>query len=318
VLVSALDDAYAMPTAVMLYSVLKNSSDPDRFQIYLVDGGVSNLSKRRIEELVCHLGAKVIWVPPPQDLSAHLPTGDYYTLSTYYRLYLPHLLPSSIPKAIYLDSDLVVEGDLSELWNADVSDYYLLAARDAEGFSTSSLPHLASCPGATILSDSEYFNAGVLVVNLAKWRRDKISDALVLFANAWPEHLKFADQDALNVIIQEGRGILDPKWNQAIPTWAPMANTALVPGGIVHYVGASKPWLGSAIYRSASLFDEYLQGCGWLAHDEWIAYKLKKHVSGAMHRLAYYVGRAGKSVRRLKRRVTARGKSMLAASGLVS
>ena len=97
-----------------------------------------------------------------------LHTRDYYSKSTYYRLFIPTLYPE-LDKALYLDSDIVVLGDISELYNVDLGENLLGAVHDQAVQNTPEFQEYV-LNRIGVKNQEDYFNAGVLLMNLAKLR----------------------------------------------------------------------------------------------------------------------------------------------------
>ena len=125
-----------------------------------------------------------------------------------FKFFLPDLI-KDLDKVLYLDSDILINGDLSELFNTDISDYYIAAADDmgdlklADGRS-----YMAQNIG---LYTTHYFNSGVMLLNLEKMRKDNARDALIQYK--LHGNNVFMDQDALNVVLGKKRKIIDTKYN---------------------------------------------------------------------------------------------------------
>jgi len=276
VLVCTADDRFAMALGVMLFSALQNSSRRRDFRIYIIDAGISAKKRKKIDAILDRFAVRRRWIAPPSEFDTELPVSIPYPSATYYRLYVPSLLPNTVRKALYIDSDIVVEGDLAELWECDIAGNYILAAPNGEHSEMESMEHLTSCPGFNVSPGAEYFNAGVLVMNLDKWRRSGVASLTIKFLRRWHAYMRFADQDGLNVIFQDNWGRLDAKWNQCIPTWEADPKIEVKAGGILHYVGWKKPWLSSATYEAARPFNNYLRASQWLGRAGWAVYALKK------------------------------------------
>ncbi len=176
VLACAADDNYSMPVAVMLYSALRNYQGDLPVHVYVLDGGISEKHRQKIGKVLAPFSISVRWLDPSAETLRDLPLKNHLTASTYHRLLIPELLPQTVTKAIYLDCDLLVEGDLARLWELDIGDCYFLAAQDLNPKFIAS--PLASCPEIALKPDDEYFNAGVLIMNLAKLREDAVASKL--------------------------------------------------------------------------------------------------------------------------------------------
>jgi lipopolysaccharide biosynthesis glycosyltransferase len=177
VVVCASDNNYAMPLAVTMRSAIENLNPAYRILFYIIDGGISISNKRKILRSLIPNKCEVEFIQIPDSLikdvtEAHeLVEKDidkskpaYISIASFYRLLIPELLPKHIDKAMYLDCDLVIKKDLSELWQTEFGEHHILAVRDAW------IPNISSFEGKLnyqvlgIDPTAPYFNAGVLLM----------------------------------------------------------------------------------------------------------------------------------------------------------
>lgn len=227
------DDPYAQHLGVALLSLLSNHRDGIfRLVINILDGGLTPESKERLAAIASRYPAKIIYWPIDNGLFETCPEIGHLKLPTYYRLLIPEIIPPDIERAIYLDSDLVVVGEISELAGADLAGRTVGAIREV---SQEEVLAAWSSEGLT-----RYFNAGVLLIDLARWRKEKISQKTFAFIAANAGRLHWADQDALNLVLKEDWQELDKSFNLQIGR-----NQKKIRGVdpiIIHYVGRLKPW----------------------------------------------------------------------------
>ena len=148
-----------------------------------------------------------------------------FTIATFYRILIPFVFPSDVGKAIYLDSDLVVTLDINELWQIDIGNKSL-------GVVWSSQISLWG-----VVKEENYFNAGVLLMNLEALRGEEetVRSGMKFFAEN-PQHVKWLDQDLLNYSFEGKTAKLPLKFNWQVHYWARPAKE--IPGKkIYHYVG---------------------------------------------------------------------------------
>jgi lipopolysaccharide biosynthesis glycosyltransferase len=131
VIICASDDNYSMPVAATLRSAIVNLKSQRDVNLFIIDGGISRANKRKIIESIPSKRASLSWLKPKKALFKNMPISQSITIAAYYRLLIPTFLPH-LTKAIYLDSDLIVRGNLEALWNLDIQEYYVLAKTDAE------------------------------------------------------------------------------------------------------------------------------------------------------------------------------------------
>lgn len=194
-IVCATDDKFVQHCSIMLVSLLINNSDVD---IYILTEGLSDMSKEIITSEISRYQGRVHFCLVDSTIVEKFPMPDeqglkHITRATYYRLLIPSILPESIHKVIYLDCDIIVNGSIEELWNYNLDNYALAAVKQiGYGFEAERL-------GYPI--EYGYFNAGVNVINMDYWRKNKICDRLIQYLSDNYDKIVFHDQDALNAVL---------------------------------------------------------------------------------------------------------------------
>lgn len=271
VLVCGADDGFAMPLAVTLYSALANYRGSLPVKLYIIDGGIHAANRKRVDRILGELGAVAEWLAPDWTRVEHLTVSERYPASAYLRLLIPTFLPDWLEKAIYLDSDLVVHGNIADLWDVAMGRKALLAVQD-EGVPTVGSPWgLANYRELGLEPSTVYFNSGVLVFDLRAWRERGLADRVIAYAASHPGQMRFGEQDALNAVLAGGWGALEAKWNQQVWAWEERGGREYQPG-ILHYVFTSKPWNPAGAHWTNFIYDRYLKRSGWYNTVEWWKY----------------------------------------------
>lgn len=244
--VLAFDDKYVAHGATTIVSALENKKASDQLLFIVLDTGLSNESRQKIRGLVDER-AGLDFVTVSAELIGHLPNQSH-AVSTYARIFLPMLRPT-LHKAIYIDSDVVVLSSLSELWSLDLEDKICgvvqdamcqLSPEDNDSKRFPSIPHMG------------YFNAGVLLIDMEKWKERLISEETLKVIENMGSRLLHSDQDALNLSLSGNVKYLHPRWNfqtpLARPIWngfqyAPDWHEAYKSPSIIHYTTNQKPWI---------------------------------------------------------------------------
>lgn len=299
------DDNYTMPLAVSLYSTLVNLEPNTTIYIYIIDGGITDKSKAKLQRVlnVKHVDVHVEWVVP-NNLSSlsQLKTHEWITAASYLRLFIPEVIPEQFDKVIYLDCDLQVEGNIKQLWDMEMGEYALLAARDMGTPYISSPFGIKKYQELGLKPDAPYFNAGVLVINLKRWRAEQISQRVTKYLQDYKEYVQLMDQDGLNAILSQDWGELDQKWNVVshilnYDEWdeSPFKNEinqrreALINNAyIYHYAGGSKPWQIGCLHPQQQRWVSYLKASQWFEPAEsllWQAKWLPQYYAWRMKRL---------------------------------
>ena len=299
VLALGADENYACPMAVSIYSALVNLNPGWRVELYILDAGITRDSRRKVEHVVNRLEVNVNlkWILFHDKKINSLPVvGSDLNSNTYMRLYLPNLLPSECEKIIYLDCDLIIEKSLSKIWLKDFWLKSVLAVRDYWIPTISHAKGVACYEEIGLNAHAPYFNAGVMVMNLPLWRKENVRDRVLSYVEKYEEHLRFNDQEGLNVVLAGQWKELDLRWNVPyyvdLDRWVHRLNNLPDAAfkeralsrvsdlrrdpGIRHFVTGAKPWKPESHYPSQNRWYAYLWDSGWLTRED----KLKSQGSG--------------------------------------
>jgi lipopolysaccharide biosynthesis glycosyltransferase len=189
----------------------------------------------------------------------------HVSVVTYYRLNMHTLLPPDIERVIYIDSDTIVVDSLLKLWNIDIGSNPIAGCADAGGITQSIRLNLPS--------SHNYFNAGVLIFNLAELRKSKILDDAVEIYHAREKEIIFQDQDILNILFCDRTYTLPLRWNinDFMFTYSDIrpsykvedARKAVLDPGIIHFSGKIKPWDTRCINPLAGWYWYYRNTTPW-------------------------------------------------------
>ena len=160
---------------------------------------------------------------------------DYYTKTTYYRLFISEMYPR-IKKAIYLDSDTVVTGDISEMYKIDLADYYVGACVEKVMVETPVFRNYVE--KAIGIEANNFFNAGVMLINCNKFRKEYVLDRFIDLLNVY-KFVVTQDEDYLNVICHGKVKFIDQRWN--VQTYGEPYYKAK-DAKVIHYIMQNKPW----------------------------------------------------------------------------
>jgi len=255
-LVCGTSDAYAMPTTVMLHSAIKNLEAGTSAEVWIIDHGMHPATKSRVLDCIGSLSRNVLVqvVDPPETQLKNLDSNAVSPV-VFDRFGLTQLLPVQTQRAIFLDSDLIVQGNLRDLWAMDFDGNAILAVQD---FYFDKLePRMRRLDDARadgIDPDTPYVNGGVLVCDLAHWRENDVESSLIRDLLQHAHGYGFPDQDATNIMMSDRIKLLPSEWNvqanavdrtrEATITKAAV-NLSLRgwdQAKIIHYAGAIKPW----------------------------------------------------------------------------
>ena len=234
----AVDDGYMPFLAVALESLIENSSKKYYYSIKVLYTNISEENKKKInkykrENVNIEFVDLNYYIEKVKD---KLYTRDYYTNTTYFRLFIANLYPQ-YNKAIYLDSDIVVLGDIAELYNQDIGDNLIAAAPD-DVIQTIKVFQEYAEKVVGVADYRNYFNAGILLMNLDEFRKFNFQNKFLYLL----ETIKFTvaqDQDYLNRLCKGKVKIIDKAWDTMPVGTETLEEKDLK---IVHYNLADKPW----------------------------------------------------------------------------
>lgn len=188
-------DTYSPIAGISIMSLLYNNKDADEINIYLIDNNISDENKQCFIRLVNEFGRKIFFIPQP-DLVKH--TGveievGRWNISTFFRLFLCTILPDDVDRCIYLDCDTLVRYSLKELWETDLGDKIVGAVDDCRSDNYKTELGLST--------DGTYTNNGVLLIDLAGWRKLNVEKDFLEFIIQHNGDITFVDQGVLNGVL---------------------------------------------------------------------------------------------------------------------
>ena len=260
-LLCALDANYLPQLRVLLTSIRLNNPG-ETFGLHLMHSGLPECELEGLERWCGEAGWEFHSVPVDAALFDGAPVTAQYPREMYYRLLAGQMLPDSLSRVLYLDPDILVINPLRELWETDMQGNMFAAAAH-----TGKTELANNVNRIRLGTDHDYYNSGVLLIDLERCRSEVAPDELFAFVREHRRELVMPDQDLLNAVY--GDSILpldDALWNydarnfnnymlrsagEQDMDWV-MENTA-----ILHFCGKAKPWKPNYIYRFGVLYRHY-------------------------------------------------------------
>ena len=241
----ASDEKYMPYLGVALASLKAcKSKDYDYYIHVLYTGDLNGYSKKIKEMEEDNLFIAFIDVTKEIDrIRDCMICRDYYTPAIYYRLLIPELFPQ-YDKVLYMDCDTVALTDVAELYNIDIQDNYIGAVADQ---AVAAVPQFREYTKNALGIEAEsYFNSGVIVMNLKKFREVKFYEKFGEVLRSYNFTIA-PDQDVLNLICKDKVCYYEAGWNQM-----PIAGVDTVKPKLIHYNLTMKPW-----HYDGVLYEEY-------------------------------------------------------------
>lgn len=184
------DDNYAQYMGVSICSIFENKIDGYLINIYVLDGGISKENIIKLTILEEKYSFEIKFIQVNSLIFNEFYTSRHITKAAYYRIIIPNLFPN-LKKVLYLDCDTIVIGNVLELYKININNYYFAAVEDL--YMGQARHNDLNIPLA-----AKYFNSGVMLINLERWRNNNLSQLILNFIKNSKIKLEFHDQDAIN------------------------------------------------------------------------------------------------------------------------
>ena len=192
----------------MLTSLFENNKELN-FCIYILTEHLSDRSKNELATLANSYNQRIEIITVDSEILKNCPIrqGDHVSIATYYRLLAPKLLPSNIEKILYLDCDMIIDSDITDLYNVDINGYPIAMSLDETFFDDEKYQRLDY--------DKKYLyqNAGVALFNIKYWRDNNIVEKCFEYISNNADKIIFHDQDTLNALLHKEIKQLPIKYN---------------------------------------------------------------------------------------------------------
>ena len=265
------NDLYVKQGATMILSVLATNPDKDIY-VHIFTDALSDTNIRLLQQTVQGRSCKVIVHHVGDDLLGQFPECHYLNFAKvlYGRLLMPQIIDTGIRRVLYLDADTIVAGDVTELWDTDLQGKTIGVVPDMLHWNRRLLHHYSEVDVSDV-----YFNGGVILFDLERWRATNVTERLMRFAAAPPCKIFFADQDLLNLVLEHEKYELPLRCNAQegffrdtpdVPaTVCPLIRQAASDPLIVHFLGyeENRPWNESCTHRLRHLWRKYYALTPW-------------------------------------------------------
>jgi len=301
-LVSVSNNFFSPLFGVLLRSLDKNYKGEQTIIFSAVSDGISESNQKKLQSCLSENSKVHLRFYQLEEI---LPEGmnwpdenSSFPRSAYGRLMIPYFLPKKVNKALYLDVDTLVQGDIAELWNINMEGHPIAAAMDRGGTIDNPWGGIKNYRELGLNGKLPYFNSGVMLMDLEQWRRDKIAAKTIEMVNTYPQYAGFADQYGLNIVLAGNWKQLPQKWNTYAVKGCNCKDAALI-----HYVG-TKPIFHNYDNSPEALeiFKRTLQETPWrnlkpYAKSVWVKRKILAKISGHQFAPRFFSSMVRKSFR---------------------
>lgn len=204
-IIYASDDNYAWLMGISMISIFENNRDVKEINVFLFGDKISPENEGKLYQAAKNYGRRLEIIDVNKLILPETLYSGRYPKSAFSRLFAYNLLPENIDRVIYLDCDIIVDGNIEDLYLHDFDSKIILAVKDCVS--------KAYKKKIGIKGDGVYINTGVMLMNLRKMRQFPMIERISEFVNQYSRVMDYADQEIINGIFQGEFGILPPQWN---------------------------------------------------------------------------------------------------------
>ncbi|WP_125584047.1 glycosyltransferase family 8 protein [Levilactobacillus cerevisiae] len=235
----SINDAYAPFLSVALTSIVDHAAPTNQYEIIILCDDLSQANQAKLAQSATP-NVQIRFAPMADSLKGQLSgehmklRGNMFTLTIYFRLFIAAMFPQ-YDRAIYLDADVVTTTDLANLFNQPLGNNLVGAVPDT--FAADNAQSVAYVEQHLGLPIADYFNSGVMLLNLKQMRAEKFNEKFMHCLTDYHVDFIAPDQDYLNLLCRNRVAHLDRGWN-VMPT----TQTRVTAPQILHYSLFGKPW----------------------------------------------------------------------------
>ena len=251
--VFCIDGSYVVQLAVVISSLfIHNSSNV--LNVYIVSSSINSTDQSKLNTMAKQFGRHLNFIDIDATRVAHLQVMEHVSQAMYYRLFLPSLLPE-LRKVLYFDCDIIIESDITDLWETNTSGYGCAGWVEGDPVGGNRLG----------IADDAYVNSGIMVLNLDYWREHGVTAKCMQWLESNPEIALLPDQDAINVVLRGAKKDIDIKWNLNPLSFSTFEGLSKHPARILHFTGPVKPWQKWYDFDVQAIYSKYVAFTPWHA-----------------------------------------------------
>ncbi len=240
-IVLCFDSNVIVGALTLIVSIIKNNPDLDcRFHLFAINQDLENLKKfldlyssifEKLNIRLYDIAEFEEYKTQKENLDRFLKKGNRnLTVAAFYRIIIANNIQLDDDRFLYLDTDVVCNGDISTLASIEFNNHIVAAVPDFDH-------QLDYARKILNFTGDNYFNSGVLLVNISEWKKESVSKQCIDYLlDKFPKQL---DQDALNLICTNRVLWLAKEYNTITNNGYDLTNPNAV---LIHYTGADKPW----------------------------------------------------------------------------
>jgi len=199
----AFDRNYLLPFYALASSIFHNNKGT-LFNFHCIVRGISEMEKQEINDYLKRNNSSINFYEIDEQLISGFITINHWNTTVYYKIFFPLLVGEAIERILYLDTDTLVVNSLVELYDMDLRSYPVAAVKDT---------HVGKEVYSELHEREDYFNSGVMLIDIKKWNLLNVSQEALKFLTNHPEKITYVDQDALNVVLENKCILISSNYN---------------------------------------------------------------------------------------------------------
>jgi len=220
-IVVACDNHYIILLAALIKSIEANIRSGLPIEIHIIEDNVAKNSKTKLENSINKEVTTLVW----HNMDKVIPTGmnlpfdrSSYPLNIYMRLFIPYFIPEEIEKVLYLDVDMIVQADITTVFETELGDNTIAAVQDPFIITfDNSWGGVFNYQALGFSGKTKYFNTGLILMQTKKWREQDITNKVIECINNNKKFANYPDQYGLNVVLANQWLELNSLWNHFSP-----------------------------------------------------------------------------------------------------
>jgi len=268
------DARFLVGCKISISSILQQNKEHD-FCFHIFTDSIDKNDLIKIKEMVETSSTVIKIYFIKTDKLENLPKNKLWSIAIYYRLLIADFFYGEVNRILYLDSDIICKGDISELFSLNINNNYVAAVAERNNEWWAKRSHDL---GVSKIKDG-YFNSGVLVININEWKKGDITGKAILTLNNIKDFkgIIYYDQDVLNILTAGSVVFIDKIFNTQYSLNYELKTESVCPINentrLIHYIGPCKPWHSwVAMYDAAQFYRDAKEVSVW-ENDRYISPK---------------------------------------------
>lgn len=247
----SINNSYLEHAITMLHSLNNNTSEG--VKVYVLDHALDKSLYSMFEKVMKKKYNIIVnRIDVSETIFDDMPLGDkHFSVEMYYRILAQFILPKEIDRILWLDADIIINGDISDFYHQSFGNNQMIVCEDAK-YMADDIVDIKKKLG--LPTDCKYFNSGVLLLNLERLRKTTTIEEIMQMTDMLRDKLTYPDQDILNYLYYKKVGFEDwKKYNFQVGTVSKEEINGIKKAHIIHYTGKRKPWL----FRYMNQYSKY-------------------------------------------------------------